>query len=41
MAVTSLAGGAAGGRVATRLKPNVLRLAVIIFGVAVAVKFWV
>jgi uncharacterized protein len=41
MAVTSLAGGAAGGRVATRLKPNVLRVAVIIFGVAVAVKFWV
>jgi len=41
MAVTSLVGGAAGGRVATRLKPNVLRVAVIIFGVAVAVKFWV
>jgi uncharacterized protein len=40
MAVTSLAGGAAGGRVATKLKPNVLRIAVIIFGVAVAVKFW-
>jgi len=40
MAVTSLVGGAAGGRLATRLKPNVLRVAVIVFGVAVAVKFW-
>ena len=40
MAVTSLAGGAAGGRVATRMKPNVLRVAVIVFGIAVAVKFW-
>jgi uncharacterized membrane protein YfcA len=41
MAVTSLAGGAAGGRVATRLKPSVLRVAVIVFGVAVALKFWI
>jgi uncharacterized membrane protein YfcA len=41
MAVTSLAGGAAGGRVATRMNPRVLRVAVILFGIAVAVKFWV
>jgi hypothetical protein len=41
MAVTSLVGGAAGGRVATRLKPSVLRAAVIVFGVAVALKFWI
>ena len=41
MAVLSRAGGAAGGRVATRLKPSVLRVAVIVFGVAVALKFWI
>ena len=40
MAVTSLVGGALGGRLATRLKPNVLRAAVVVFGVAVALKFW-
>jgi uncharacterized membrane protein YfcA len=40
MAVTSLAGGALGGRMATRMKPNVLRAAVIVFGVAVALRFW-
>jgi uncharacterized membrane protein YfcA len=41
MAVTSLLGGALGGRLANRLKPNVLRVAVVVFGLAVAVKFWV
>jgi uncharacterized membrane protein YfcA len=41
MAVTSLAGGGLGGRVATHLKPTVLRVAVIVFGIAVAVRFWV
>ncbi len=41
MAVTSLAGGAVGGRMATRMKPNVLRIAVIVFGVAVAARFWI
>jgi uncharacterized protein len=38
MAVTSLAGGAAGGRVATRLPPRVMRVLVVAFGVAVAVR---
>ena len=40
MAVTSLLGGAAGGRLATRMKPEVLRVAVVIFGCAVAAKLW-
>jgi uncharacterized protein len=40
MAVTSLVGGAVGGRLAVRMRPDVLRGAVVLFGVAVAVKFW-
>jgi uncharacterized membrane protein YfcA len=40
MAVTSLAGGHLGGRIASRLDPDVFRVLVVVFGVAVAVKFW-
>ncbi len=40
MAVTSLAGGSVGGRIATRLDPKVLRIVVITFGLAVAVRFF-
>ncbi len=40
MAVTSLVGGAVGGRLAVHMRPDVLRVAVVLFGVAVAVKFW-
>jgi len=38
MAVTSLLGGNAGGRVATRLPPNAMRVIVVTFGVVVALK---
>lgn len=38
MAVTSLLGGSAGGRLATRLSPRVLRAVVVAFGVAVALR---
>jgi uncharacterized membrane protein YfcA len=41
MAVTSLVGGGVGGRLAVRLRPDVLRVAVVVFGLAVAVTFWV
>jgi uncharacterized membrane protein YfcA len=41
MAVTSLLGGGVGGRLAVRLRPDVLRVAVVVFGLAVAVTFWV
>jgi uncharacterized membrane protein YfcA len=41
MAVTSLAGGAMGGVIAGRLDPRLLRAVVVVFGVAVAVRFWV
>jgi uncharacterized membrane protein YfcA len=41
MAVTSLLGGAAGGRLVTYLRPDVLRVGVVVLGIAVAVKFWV
>jgi len=41
MAVASLLGGAAGGRVARHMKPQVLRVIVVLFGVAVAIRFWV
>ncbi|MDA3038603.1 MAG: sulfite exporter TauE/SafE family protein [Actinomycetota bacterium] len=40
MAVTSLVGGTVGGRIATRLDPKVLRIVVIVFGLAVAVRFF-
>ena len=40
MAVTSLAGGTVGGRIATRLDAKVLRIVVIAFGLAVAVRFF-
>lgn len=40
MAVGSLAGGNIGGRIAGRLNPKVLRAVVIVFGVAVAIRFW-
>lgn len=40
MAVTSLAGGHLGGRIANRLDPRIFRVLVVLFGVAVAVKFW-
>lgn len=41
MAVTSLAGGSFGGRIAGRLKPSVMRTLVIAFGVLVAIRFWI
>jgi uncharacterized membrane protein YfcA len=41
MAVTSLIGGGVGGRMARRLRPDVLRAAVVLFGLAVAITFWV
>jgi uncharacterized membrane protein YfcA len=40
MAVTSLAGGHLGGRIASRLDPRIFRVLVVAFGIAVAVKFW-
>ena len=40
MAVASLAGGHLGGRIANRLDPRIFRVLVVLFGVAVAVKFW-
>jgi uncharacterized membrane protein YfcA len=41
MAVTSLIGGRAGGALARRLSPTVLRWAVVVLGVALAVSFFV
>jgi uncharacterized membrane protein YfcA len=41
MAVTSLGGGAVGGHLAGRIKPEVLRTIVVLFGVAVAISFFV
>ncbi|MGE0879324.1 MAG: sulfite exporter TauE/SafE family protein [Acidimicrobiia bacterium] len=40
MAVAALVGGTIGGRIAGRMRPQVMRVAVVAFGVAVAVKFW-
>jgi uncharacterized membrane protein YfcA len=40
MAVTSLVGGHLGGKIANRLDPTIFRVIVVIFGIAVAVKFW-
>jgi uncharacterized membrane protein YfcA len=44
MAVTSLAGGAAGGRVAGSVKPEALRAIVVVIGLTVsvvyAVRYW-
>jgi uncharacterized membrane protein YfcA len=40
MAVTSLLGGAAGGRLARRLSPSVMRATVVVFGLIVAVRFF-
>ena len=40
MAMASLAGGTAGGRLAGRIPPSRLRLVVIALGLAVAVKAW-
>jgi uncharacterized protein len=40
MAVASLLGGNLGGRVADRLHPKVLRVVVVLLGVAVALRFW-
>jgi len=40
MAVTSLLGGAAGGRLAQRLSPSVMRATVVTFGLIVAVRFF-
>lgn len=41
MAVGALIGGAAGGRVAGKLKPSVLRWTVVIVGCVLAVVYWV
>lgn len=41
MASTSLIGGHLGGRLVTRLRPTVLRVAVIAYGVVVAIVLWV
>lgn len=40
MAVASVAGGIAGGRIAGKLKPEWLRAVVIAFGIIAAVAFW-
>ena len=41
MAVSSLLGGYGGGRVASRIDPLLLRRVVVVFGLAVAISFWV
>jgi hypothetical protein len=41
MAVASLIGGSAGGRLVQVIKPIILRRAIVVFGVAVAVSFFV
>lgn len=41
MAAASVLGGVAGGRLVTRIDAGVLRLAVVVAGVAVAIAFWV
>ena len=40
MAVGAVLGGALGARLASRVSPTVLRTVIVLFGVAVAVKFW-
>jgi len=40
MTVGSLVGGSLGGRIASRLHPRILRAAVVLLGVAVAVRFF-
>jgi hypothetical protein len=40
MAVTSLVGGNLGGRLVGKLNPSVMRVVVIVFGLAAAIKFW-
>ena len=41
MAVAALLGGYAGGRLTTIVNPTALRWTVVVFGVVVAIKFWV
>ena len=40
MAVGAITGGVLGARLASRIRPEVLRVVIVVFGVAVAVKFW-
>lgn len=41
MAIGALAGGALGGRLASKLKPNVLRWIVVAVGITIAIVYWV
>ena len=41
MAIGAAAGGALGGRIASRMKPDVLRWIVVIVGFSLAVYYWV
>lgn len=41
MAIGALAGGALGGRLASKLQPNVLRWIVVAVGITIAIVYWV